>query len=1008
MISPRTALLGSVFFGLTASALLFASAATAADSEAVATANSQSDSEVEGIVVTGSRIPRPNLEQPAPVSVLSQTILQNSGTVSLGDVIAQLPALSANGTPRSNSNSFGTAGGLSFADLRNLGTSRTLVLVDGKRHVAGDPGSAAVDLSSIPPALVDHVEIVTGGASAIYGSDAMAGVVNIILKKNFEGIQGEVQTGSLEREAGRDYNADITVGHSFAGGRGHAALTLLWDKSDGLTAKDIPSLRNYGTVVNPADIDPVTGGPKIGDGIPDRLLVPNVLSEYLDENSVLLAYNVNTFALSPLSAFTNGGTPIPQQVRIADNSSYFGEFAGPCPTCFATEDYLVISPKTQRYGAAFNGSYDVTNNVRFTLDAKYISNTARDFVQPSFTFGDFAVAPDNAFITPAIQSALNTLGPDDIPLIGRFMSDFGNRSNINKRETYRVVAGLEGKFDAGFADMKWDASFNYGTTRNHITENGVRISGNFAAAIDSVIDPVTGRPACRINVPSAQDPTYTPPDGVLNAASCVPYNPFGQQNTPASIAYSTVTLHEFQALEQKDAQVNLSFDTSRFFKLPGGPVAIAAGAEWRQESSVDRQDPLIVQGLTENAQTPDSSGGFDVYEGYIEVFAPIIMHKPWIDEFSLDGAVRTAHYSTVGSTDAWKFSGTYAPIPDVKFRGTYSKAVRAPNITEAFLPPSGTFFTVSDPCDHLNIDANVNRRANCIAQNPVFGNNFVANDNESPQGTISGNPDLTPEESTSYTVGGVFQPRFWPSFSMTIDYYNITIKNAITQIDAQDILDNCYDSASGLDATYCSLFTRDSTNNINFIKSTYINASALQTDGIELQANYNTDIGRFTEKWGAFSRFDGRLTASLDLNYLFHLRNFPFQDNPSQVHILEGTVPYPKARFLTELTYTQGPWSFTWQSRYVSKSTNYNKDPSQADFIESINVPFIPDAWYNNLVVHYNLPVHSGKVDLYAGVNNIADITPYPSVVAGNPTGADGSALYDLGRYVFVGARARF
>ena len=471
------------------------------------------------------------------------------------------------------------------------------MLVDGKRHVAGDPSSAAVDLSSIPPALVDHVEIVTGGASAIYGSDAMAGVVNIILKKNFDGIQGDAQTGSLQGAAGRDYNADITVGHSFLGGRAHAAVTLLWDKSDGLTAKDIPSLHNYGTIVNAADIDPNTGSPITGDGIPDRLLVPNVLSEFIDENTVLL--DGNTF--NPLTAFTNAGVPVPQQTRIGDNSFAFGQIAGPCPTCFALEDYLVVVPRTQRYGVAFNGSFDVTNKVQFTLDAKYINNTAQDFVQPSFTFGDYQLQPDNAFITPAIANLLTGIPAGEYPFVARFMSDFGNRSNTNKRETYRIVGGLDGTFDAGFAEMKWDASFNYGTTRNHITETGVRITGNFAAAIDSVIDPATNKPACRINVPSAQGAGFTAPDGVLNGAGCVPYNPFGQQNSAAAIAYSTTTLHEFQAIEQKDAQVNVSFDTSRFFKLPGGPVAVAFGGEWRQENSRDRQDPLIVQGLTENA-----------------------------------------------------------------------------------------------------------------------------------------------------------------------------------------------------------------------------------------------------------------------------------------------------------------------------------------------------------------------------------------------------------------------
>jgi outer membrane receptor protein involved in Fe transport len=235
--------------------------------------------QVGELIVTGSHIPKPNLDQPTPVQALTTQLIQNSGVADLGDIIGQLPSMGVNSSIRGNSNSFGNAGGLSFADLRNLGSNRTLVLVDGQRHVAGDPGSAAVDLGSIPPALVDRVEIVTGGASAIYGSDALAGVVNIILKKNFQGVEGAAQAGILAPGGGgANTSVNLTVGRNFDHDRGNLAVTVLWDRDAGVEATKVRSLHNYATIVNPNDLDPTTGAPIPGDGITDTFLAPNVLA----------------------------------------------------------------------------------------------------------------------------------------------------------------------------------------------------------------------------------------------------------------------------------------------------------------------------------------------------------------------------------------------------------------------------------------------------------------------------------------------------------------------------------------------------------------------------------------------------------------------------------------------------------------------------------------------------------------------------------------------------------
>lgn len=388
---------------------------------------------VDEVIVTGSRIPRPNLEQPTPVATISSEAIETSGTQDLGSIIAELPSLSSNSTVRGNSDSFGDSGGLNFPDLRSLGSARTLTLIDGKRHVGGDAGNAAVDLNAIPAGLVERVEVITGGASAIYGSDAVSGVINIILKDDFEGAEFTVQGGGSEDGAGRNYSANGVLGRNFMNDRANATISLFYDHSDQVMATDIPALRDIGSILNPNDTGP-------DDGIFDRILVPNVFSDFLDESGVIL--DNNTFDI--ITAILPDGTPVPQQPRLGTNSFAFGSF-NECDTCVKLDDYVVLIPETDRYGANVRLRYDLTNNVTAYLDAKYVRSEIFDFVQPSFTFGDYFVEPDNAFITPELAAVI---AGRDITF-GRFNNDIGPRINDITRETYRVVAGLRGVLITG-------------------------------------------------------------------------------------------------------------------------------------------------------------------------------------------------------------------------------------------------------------------------------------------------------------------------------------------------------------------------------------------------------------------------------------------------------------------------------------------------------------------------------------------------------------------------------
>jgi len=935
--------------------------------------------QVEELVVTGSRIPRPNLEQPTPVSVATRELIQNAGTQNLGDVIAQLPALSSSGTVRANANSFGDQGGLNFPNLRDLGTSRTLTLVNGLRHVAGDAGDSAVDLNSIPAALVDRVEVVTGGASAIYGSDAVTGVINIITKKNFEGVEAQVEYGSpTEGGYGEQKSAYLTVGHNFGDDRANFTASVFWDQQNATKARDIRSSRDYGTI---------TRSPPF-DGQPDRQLVPNVVSEFIDENGVLLGLDLTTGGITPLAGFTTSGTPVDQPTRTGTNSFAFGSFAGPCATCFSVEDWVLLVPPTKRRGLNTTFNYKITPNINFNVDAKFVQTRVSDYVQPSFSFGDYALAPDNAFITPEIQARIDAAGPDVLPLISRFNGDVGARTNNIDRETWRIVTGFDGKFDAGFAEVGWDLNYNRGQTSNRFRSTGSLIPGNFEAALDAVRDPVTGEIRCR-------------GEGVT-AETCVPFNPFGQQNSAAAIAYVSHEAYRKHTIDQEVVTATFNFDTGRFLNLPGGPVGIAGGFEYRDERSENINDPFIKSGLSDTAPQPDAAGGFFVKEAFIEARAPLLRDMPFVDELTVEGAVRYADYSTVGSATAWKAGFEYAPFRDIRFRGTYSKAVRAPNITEAFLPATSSFFDVTDPCDADDINRDPDRAANCAALGVPAG--FVASDNESVVGTASGNADLDAERAKSWTVGLVLQPRWTPNLSMTIDYYNIQIKDAITFIDPQDIVDNCVDASGGPDDSFCSLFTRDpTTNNIDFVESTYLNASKLETNGWDITINYRRGIDDLTANLGPLSRLDGSVSLSVTANHLDKLRLFAFQNRPDEQDIDEGTIGTPEWKGLAVLTYQQGPAQLTWKSRFEGRAVRYSRDP-QRDGAEAISPSTVEPVWYHDVIGRWRLDSFGGQTELYAGVNNVFDEEPPLGIIQGN--GNDAS--YSLGRYAFGGIRVRF
>lgn len=945
--------------------------------------NAQEDQTIEEMVITGSRIARPNLSQPTPITTLNLEDIQVSGSTDLGRQLSELPALGSTRTLAGSSNSFSDSAGLNLADLRRLGEDRTLTLVNGKRHVGGQPGTTAVDLNSIPTFLVDRVEIVTGGASAVYGSDAVSGVINIVLLDDFEGFQWQVQGGqSFDGGYAETSSIDLSYGQNFAGGDGNFTVSASHARLGDVQTSDLDFADNYGTVVNPAN----TGEE---DGIPDRLLMRNVVSEVIDENGVLFPFGGDTTSFSNSAgviAFDQAGNPLPQVEREFDNSFAFGTVVGgQCDFCFELEDYITIIPEFEQSIFNTTARFDFTDSLRGYVDAKYIKADITENLQPSFNFGDVTInVDDNPYLNNALRTELQGLGVTDATL-ARFHGDNGGRINEIERETMRIVTGLEGTFETNVADFSYDLFYNQGKVENDVRGFNRRVPDNFQQALDA-IDDGNGNAVCRDQSP-----------GVLGRP-CVPFNPFGQQNTADALAFSFISTRERQELTQKNAGFTFVTDSRKLFELPGGPIDVAGGIEWRREESATDGDPIVQADLTESAAQPDEVGGFEVGEYFVELSLPLVRDVLLVRSLRLDLAYRDADYTHAGKADASKAALTWAPFNQLTFRGTYGKAVRAPSITEAFSPVTPGFSDVDDPCDINNIGDDPDRAANCAALG--LPPNFDANDNVSVDSESRGNPDLFSEESTSTTYGFIYQPIWAEGLSLTVDVYDIEIDDAITLVEAQSIVDNCVDASGGPDFSFCNQFTRDPvTQDIDFVRSTFINASALETEGVDVQITYDKALADWTDD-SAMEWLSGNVKFSFTGNYLRELDVFEFQNRPDEINIERGEIGDPIKAFRSTLSYQHGDVTVGWVGRYIGNQKRYDIGVDGPEDTSPFDTGTVT---YQDLFFRYFLPFDT-EVELYGGINNVTDKEP-PIGLIGVETN---EAIYDpVGRSYFIGVRGR-
>jgi outer membrane receptor protein involved in Fe transport len=961
------------------------------------------------IVVTGSRIARPTLDSPIPVTTVTQADLTRTGAVVIGDVLNDLPSLRSTYSQANSTQFIGTAG-INLLDLRGLGPTRTLVLVNGRRHITGSVGDFLVDTNTIPTDLIDRVDIVTGGSSAVYGSDAMAGVVNFVLKRNFDGVSLNAQSGIADRGNRGTYRLSGTFGTNFAEGRGNIALGLEYNQADLLTYTDRPGLT--GAYDGRNQFQRVATN---ASGQPQRTFLTGVRSFGYDNGGNFIAYNgANVLGCGngvtaacrangaprvfgfgsdgQLSEYNYGNDFRP----VGSNNNQNGNGA-------TLNDTGTLNPALKRYVANLIGHYDVSDAFKPFFEAKFVR--VESFAQSSGTFnqggsqgtdaegetylgGGIPIAFDNAFLNPQAATTIRSLLPagSEYFRLNRNNVDLGTRDEADRRDTYRIVVGAEGTFND---DWKYDFSVNYGEFRTKSKFYNNQFQSRFYNAIDAVRNGA-GQIVCRINQAAVTDP------------SCAPLDILGEgRASQAALNYINTTSSSVGKATEFDVTANVVGDSSQLFELPGGPVRFAIGGEYRRETARNAYDDTIKGGDTFFNVIPDfRPPAFAVKEAYGELEVPLLKDISFAKELTINAAGRVADYKgSTGTVYAYNFGGLYAPISDIKFRVNYSKSVRAPTLSDLYASNSQNFDLLDDPCDVNFINTGRSTRAtNCAAAGvPANFVNSVARAG-STEFLSGGNPNLQAEKSRSWTYGAIFQPSFIPGFALTVDYYDIKINKVINSVDAQTILDACYDAPT-LNNQFCSLINPRQANGLfarpALLQST-VNFAALKAKGIDFDASYNRRFGA-----------DTKATFRVIGNWVRDRTDFPYLDEPGRPDRVKGELGDPIWNVNASVDLTHKNFTLGYQVRYIGRQSITDWEAQHdTNGVPALNPNYADVVYYPKVIYHaIRASVDVDKrFTLYGGVDNLTDKKP-PYGLLGN---GDGDAIYDnIGRAMYIGASVK-
>jgi iron complex outermembrane recepter protein len=995
-----------------------------------------SDDGLQEVLVTGSRITKSGYTTPTPVTVLSAKLLEDTNSTNIGAAVSQMPAFKPSNTPTNNG--FGSFNvGAQIVNLRGLGVNRNLVLVDGRRF-APVTREGTVDLNLIPSGLVERTDVVTGGASAAYGSDAIAGAVNIILDKKLAGIKGQADVGTSWRGDGTDYHLSLAGGDDFGGGKGHFILGGEMEKQDGIGDCFTRPWCQGGAVVT-------NTGPGAVAGLPFQVRTDVGGGFQATPGGVINIVNNSTAATLPIRnlfgtggvAFDSTGHPIAYTLGKPASGTTAGA-GGDSISPFTTTQLMT---PVDRYTAYGHADYNFTDDLHGFIEGSY-GYVDGSTLQSRYFGTPITIFNDNPFIPAAIRSIAGVTPGLAAPASGApalarpgassvafNLQVLGQRRGESESSatTYRVTFGLDGKLAGSWT---WDTYYQYADTERDQT-----VKNNLVVGASRVINkPGSGgleAPGALAYWTWANDAVYNPADAALPAAQrrivcratlsanaalaaaaagCVPFNPFGQgQASQASLDYVYRNLLEQVHIDQHVIAGNVQ---GELLNLPAGPLSVATGLEYRRDSTATVHDTLSASFAYFQNFGANYRATQDVVEGYVEAEAPLLKDMSLARSLNLNAAARQTRYKTsgVGSYDqgshsnqfdvsSWKVGLVWDPVDWARIRATRSKDIRAPNFNELFQASASNFTAV------------INRWASNAAQFPA--------------GLAGGNPDLGPEDAVTTTVGLVLQPKWgWTErLRFSADYYDIKVNNYIsTPGGAQNIVDRCFNLNDPLTCPLIS-FAADASGNprgiLSEIRNVNVNLQWLRTRGLDLEADYRQPLDAINPALGG------------DLNFrLLATRTFESSTNlfgvvTDQVGTTGSAGGIPTWLVNLYTTYANGPLSLTLSARYIPEglysATNIGPDdPRYATFANvgaqqtingvtysPINNNKVSGAYYFNLNGSVNvLQEGTRKLQLFASINNLLNRTPPAAPSLQYPTNP---VYFDqVGRYYRVGVRFNY
>jgi len=955
---------------------------------------SQAQEELSEITVTGSRIIRQDYEATSPIVTISAETFEQQGIVNAEQLVNTLPQV----VPSFSSGNNNPGGGQAWVDLRGLGSVRTLVLVDGKRMTPADAlAGGRTDINTIPTGLIDRVEIISGGASAVYGSDAVAGAVNFILKKNFDGVEFGGQFGLSEQSDAETQSYDVTMGSNLAEGRGNVVVFASFDERDPLGkgerefSKQAVSLTSFFPM----------GGYFPGANVPTQAAVDGVFQGYgVAPGSVLrtdtFAFNDDgsLFATSASSAtVVQNYRGDPNHIDVASNF-----FPGRYSYNFEPWNKLIIPQERVSIGAM--GTFTVSEKAEAytrVLFTNYSSSTALA-PSPAPTGSNFTNLAAGAFFTvpvsnPFVQAnadfmqILNSRTGDSAALPGsgatedflyrRRFVETGPRVESYERDVYQALLGVRGDFSEKW---RFDGYIAHGKYNGQENQAGnVRVS-----AVEQLLDA---------------------PDG--GASLCAGgLNPFGQGTlSPECAQFVAVLAKNSDTVEQNLAEVVVSGD---LFDLPAGALSTAVGAFWQEQTVTLLKDSVLASGDVAGFNAEDNViGQIDHADAFVEFYVPLLADRSMAQSLAFSAGYRYSDHSNSGGNSSWKGELDWNINEQWRVRGSVQRAVRAPNIGELFRPQVEDNPQVDDPC---NFDSDVRTGANaaqarqlCLDQGvPAAIIDTYTQTTDQIDALLGGNPNLSEETADTYTVGLVWRPAAVERLSLSLDYYDITVEEVIAAIDPVTVANRCYNADDAnpnfdLNNFYCNLFGRDSIGQIQNLLEISNNLATLKTDGIDLQVDYGFGIGRF-----------GDLNLNLVATFV---QSWDLQNLPGDFFLdYLGTIGEDPAEAIPEMkgTFTAnwslGDFSATTSVRYIdgmdhAVSTNVgSNDPNVC------GCTGVPETWYVDLSGAWKA---TESLTLRLGVDNLTDQAPRLYTPDAD-SGTDPS-VYDLiGRKYFISATYKF